>query len=83
MRNPMPADLAILFEHPKWFEPLFAGLDRRGLPYIPIQLSSHGFDPASRELPAPLILSRVAQSSFLRDPEHPIFYAEALLDHWA
>jgi glutathione synthase/RimK-type ligase-like ATP-grasp enzyme len=30
-----------------------------------------------------LILSRVAQSSFLREPEHPIFYAEALLDHWS
>jgi glutathione synthase/RimK-type ligase-like ATP-grasp enzyme len=29
-----------------------------------------------------VILSRVAQSSFLREPEHPIFYAAALLDHW-
>ncbi len=37
---------------------------------------------ASREIPAPLILSRVARSSFLREPEHPIFYAQALLDHW-
>jgi glutathione synthase/RimK-type ligase-like ATP-grasp enzyme len=52
------------------------------MPYLPIQLAGHGFDPASREAPAPLILSRVAQSSFLREPEHPIFYAEALLDHW-
>ena len=52
------------------------------MPYLPIQLSGHSFDPASREVPAPLILSRVAQSSFLREPEHPIFYAEALLDHW-
>ncbi|MFL6851131.1 MAG: RimK family alpha-L-glutamate ligase [Sphingomicrobium sp.] len=51
--------------------------------YTPIQLGDHSFDPASRELPAPLILSRVAQSSFLRESEHPIFYAEALLDHWA
>ena len=38
--------------------------------------------PGPREVPAPLILSRVAQSSFLREPEHPIFYAAALLDHW-
>ena len=50
--------------------------------YLPIALSDHRFDPARRETPAPLILSRVAQSSFLREPEHPIFYAEALLDHW-
>ena len=79
----MPIPLAILFEHPSWFQPLFAALDRRGLEFVPIELAGHGFDPASREVPAPLILSRVAQSSFLREAEHPIFYAEALLDHWA
>jgi glutathione synthase/RimK-type ligase-like ATP-grasp enzyme len=77
------AQLAVLYEHPQWFQPLFAALERRGMPYTPIQLSGHRFDPASRDLPAPLILSRVAQSSFLREPEHPIFYAAALLDHWA
>src|SRR5438045_2060810 len=76
------AQLAVLYEHPQWFQPLFAALDRRGMPYVPVQLAGHCFDPASREVPAPLILSRVAQSSFLREPEHPIFYAAALLDHW-
>lgn len=76
------AQLAVLYEHPQWFQPLFAALERRGMPYLPIHLADHSFDPASREAPAPLVLSRVAQSSFLRDPEHPIFYAEALLDHW-
>jgi glutathione synthase/RimK-type ligase-like ATP-grasp enzyme len=81
--SPHAAQLAVLYEHPLWFQPLFAALERRGMPYIPIQLSGHAFDPASREAPAPLILSRVAQSSFLREPEHPIFYAVALLDHWA
>lgn len=74
--------LAVLYEHPQWFQPLFAALDRRGLHYEPIQLSGHSFDPSECEAPAPLILSRVAQSSFLREPEHPIFYAAALLDHW-
>jgi hypothetical protein len=76
------AQLAVLYEHPQWFQPLFTALARRGVPYVPIQLSDHRFDPANREVPAPLVLSRVAQSSFLREPEHPIFYAEALLDHW-
>ena len=28
---PMTPDLAILYEHPTWFEPLFAALDRRGV----------------------------------------------------
>jgi glutathione synthase/RimK-type ligase-like ATP-grasp enzyme len=76
------ADLAILYEHPAWFEPLFAALDRRGVAYERIQLSAHAFDPGKSDPPAPVILSRVAMSGFLREPEHGIFYAESLLDHW-
>jgi glutathione synthase/RimK-type ligase-like ATP-grasp enzyme len=76
------AQLAVLYEHPQWFQPLFAALERRGLPYVPVQLGGHSFDPSARDAPAELVLSRVAQSSFLREPEHPIFYAAALLDHW-
>jgi glutathione synthase/RimK-type ligase-like ATP-grasp enzyme len=79
----MKPDLAILYEHPKWFEPLFAALDRRGVRFEAIRLSDHSFDPASADIPAPVVLSRVAMSSFLREAEHGIFYAEALLAHWA
>jgi glutathione synthase/RimK-type ligase-like ATP-grasp enzyme len=79
----MQPDLAILYEHPSWFEPLFAALERRGVAYRAIRLSDHSFDPASAEIPAPVVLSRVAMSSFLREAEHGIFYAEALLAHWA
>src|SRR5438270_9471023 len=82
VRSPK-AQLAVLYEHPQWFQPLFAALDRRGMDYAAIKLSGHSFDPASSDVPAPLVLSRVAQSSFLRESEHPIFYAEALLDHWS
>jgi glutathione synthase/RimK-type ligase-like ATP-grasp enzyme len=79
----MKPDLAILYEHPTWFEPLFAALEKRGLRFEPIRLSDHAFDPASPVIPAPVVLSRVAMSSFLREAEHGIFYAEALLAHWA
>ena len=79
----MTADLAILYEHPSWFAPLFAALDRRGISYRAIRLAEHSFDPASREIPAPVVLSRVAMSSFMRQADHPIFYAESLLAHWA
>ena len=79
----MIPDLAILYEHPTWFEPLFAALERRGVRYEAIRLSDHRFDPASREIPAPVVLSRVAMSGFLREAEHGIFYAQALLAHWA
>ena len=79
----MKPDLAVLYEHPKWFEPLFAALERRGIAYEPIRLSDHSFDPSSRDVPAPVVLSRVAMSSFLREADHGIFYAEALLAHWS
>ena len=76
-------DLFILYEHPDWFRPLFAALDRRGMSYGAATLAGHGFDPASAEIPAPVVLSRVAMSAFLREQEHGIFYAESLLAHWA
>ncbi|MEA3038013.1 MAG: hypothetical protein QOE79_526 [Sphingomonadales bacterium] len=79
----MTPDLAVLYEHPKWFEPLFAALDRHGVSYQAIRLSDHVFNPAARDIPAPVVLSRVAMSSFLRETQHPIFYAESLLAHWA
>lgn len=79
----MKPALAILYEHPKWFEPLFQALRRRGIAFEAIRIADHSFDPATHEAPAPVVLNRVAMSSFLRDPDHGIFYAEALLAHWA
>ncbi len=74
-------DLAILYEHPLWFEPLFAALDRRGVDYV--KLTPDGdWDPAASPPPARVVLNRIAMSSFLRSDEHPIFHAQALLDHW-
>lgn len=80
----MPArpPLAIVYEHPEWFKPLFATLDRRGIPYRAIRFEDHLFDLADRTPPAPVIFSRLAMSSFLRQDEHPIFYAQALYAHW-
>jgi glutathione synthase/RimK-type ligase-like ATP-grasp enzyme len=79
----MTPDLLILYEHPDWFRPLFAALDRRGIAYEAVTLAGHLFDPASADPPAPVILNRVAMSAFLREAEHGIFYAESVLAHWA
>ena len=78
----MMHDLAVLYEHPLWFEPLFAALDRRRIDYVRVQLDDHVFDPAGSPPPARVIFNRCAMSSFLREPEHPIFYAQALFEHW-
>lgn len=76
-------DLAILYEHPQWFEPLFAALDRRGVAYVKSSFAGHHFDPQGSPPPAPVVFSRLAMSSFLREAEHPIFYARSLFAHWA
>jgi hypothetical protein len=76
------ADLAVFYEHPQWFEALFKTLDRRGLNWTPIEIQDHTFDPADTTLPAPVILNRLAMSSFLRQEEHALFYSMAVLDHW-
>jgi glutathione synthase/RimK-type ligase-like ATP-grasp enzyme len=74
-------DLALLYEHPAWFTPLFAALDRRGVDYVALKPDGH-FDPADRSPPARVVFNRIAMSSFLRSDEHPIFHSIALLDHW-
>lgn len=76
------ADLAVFYEHPQWFEALFACLDRRGVDYVKIPIQDHTFDPADTTIPAPVILNRLAMSSFLRQDEHALFYSMAVLDHW-
>lgn len=76
------ADLAIFYEHPLWFRPLFAALERRGIDYLAVSADDHRFVPGACAPPAPLILNRLAQSSFLRSAEHPIFYAAALFEEW-
>lgn len=80
-------DLAILYEHPAWFAPLFAALDRHGINYRAFT-PDLAWDPADPVPPAPVVLNRIAMSSFLRagdgsGGEHPIFFATALFDHWA
>jgi glutathione synthase/RimK-type ligase-like ATP-grasp enzyme len=76
-------DLAIFYEHPDWLRPLFAALDRRGVDYLAIHADGHVFDPEGGAPPAPLIFNRIAMSSFLRQADHPIFYARSLLAQWA
>lgn len=75
-------DLAILYEHPQWFAPLFAALDRRGVDYCAIHAGGLVVDPAATEPPARVVFNRIAMSSFLRAPEHPIFFAAAALAQW-
>lgn len=75
--------IAIYHEHPDWFRPLFATLDRRGTPYVRIDAKQHHFDVAGSEseLPFSLLFNRMSPSAYLRGPHHGIYHTLAYLDH--
>jgi hypothetical protein len=75
------ADLAVYYEHPTWFAPLFKTLERRGVAFAPIAVQDHVFDLCDPP-PAGVVLNRLAMSSIIRQDEHAIFYSQALLAHW-
>ena len=75
-------DLAVFYEHPQWFEPLFRTLDRRGIAYARTRLDDHVFDPGDLTSPAPVVFNRLAMSAAQRHDEHPIFFTQALMSHF-
>ena len=66
--------LAIYYEHPDWFRPLFAELDRRGTPYVKLDAASHRFDPGDERPPYALVFNRMSPSAYLRGHGNAIFY---------
>lgn len=67
--------IAIFYEHPEWFKPLFAELDRRGIAYEQLLAHEHAFDPAERISPYALVFNRMSPSAYLRGHSNAIFYA--------
>ena len=62
-----PKPIGILYEHPEWFKPLFAELDRQGVPYTHIDATSLVWDPSVTELPYSVVINRMSPSSWLRN----------------
>ncbi len=75
--------LGVLYEHPEWFVPLFAELDRRGLPHDRVDVSAHRFDPAVREISWTLVLNRMSPSAYLRGHGQAIAYTREFLCYLA
>lgn len=75
---------AIYHEHPDWFRPLFAELDKRGLSYVRLDARQSLFDPASRrtEHDYSLVLNRMSPSAYLRGAGNSLFYTQQLLAHF-
>lgn len=75
----MTKPIGILYEHPEWFRPLFAELDRRAIDYEPIHAQSHRYDPSAVSVPYALVVNRVSPSAYLREHPGAIFYARQYL----
>lgn len=73
--------IAIFHEHPDWFRPLFAELDRRGIPYVRLDASAHTFDPDERDVPYSLVFNRASPSAYLRGHGQSTFYTLEWLRH--
>src|ERR1041384_4622324 len=72
--------ISIYYEHPDWFKPLFAELDRRGTPYVKENPGTHRFDPAAQPHFS-LVFNRMSPSAWLRGQGHAIFYTLQYLSH--
>lgn len=78
----MPAKpIAIYHEHPDWFRPLFAELDRRGLPFVRLDPRAHRYDPAEQESPYALVFNRMSPSAYLRGGVQGTFFTLSWLAH--
>jgi glutathione synthase/RimK-type ligase-like ATP-grasp enzyme len=73
--------IGVYYEHPEWFRPLFAALDRRGLSYVKLDASSHSFDPGERERRYALLFNRMSASAYMRGHGNAIFYTRNYLAH--
>lgn len=73
--------IAVYHEHPDWFKPLFAELEKRGLPYERLDAAAHEFDPSATESPYDLVVNRASPSAYLRGHNQSTFHTLHWLRH--
>jgi len=70
--------IAVYHEHPDWFKPLFAELDRRSIPWVRLDAAAHRYDPSERTVPWSLVVNRASPSAYLRGHGQSTFHTL----HW-
>jgi hypothetical protein len=73
--------VAILYEHPEWFRPLFVELERREVPFERLHAAELTWDPASTTSPYGLVVNRMSPSAWTRGHAGAIFHTQHYLDH--
>jgi len=77
----MAKPVGVLYEHPQWFAPLFAELERRAIPFAPIHAESLVFDPSDLEPRYSLVVNRMSPSAWTRGHERALFSTLHYLDY--
>jgi hypothetical protein len=73
--------IAIYYEHPDWFRPLFAELDARGIDYMRLKASCHSYDPAAESVDFSLLVNRMSASAGQRGNGQGLFFTQNYLAH--
>lgn len=73
--------IAVLFEHPEWFRPLFAELQRRALPFVAVHVRELAWDPQDRDFPYSLLVNRMSPSAWRRGETDGLFGVLHYLEH--
>ena len=73
--------IAIYYEQPNWFVPLFQQLDARGVNWLKLDARYHQYDAASPEQEYSLLFNRMSPSAWQRGVGHGIFYTLNYLKH--
>src|ERR1700720_4550331 len=73
--------IAIYYEHPDWFRPLFAELDTRRINYVKLDASRHSYDPNAGGVDFSLFFNRMSASAYLRGNGEGIFFTHNYLVH--
>lgn len=74
----MNEKIAVYYEHPEWFRPLFAALEKRGLAFEKIDAANDFYDSNETKDYA-LVFNRMSASAYLRGHGNAIFYTRGLL----
>src|SRR5256885_11212226 len=72
------ADIAVLYEHPEWQNPLFSALARRGVRHAAVDLKRAAFSSTDRLL-APLYFNQASPSAYVRGNTRAVPYAMAYM----
>lgn len=79
---PRQGPIAVYYEHPVWFERVFAELDRRGTAYVKINAAHHHYDvSANGKQHFALVFNRMSPSAWTRGRADNIFYTLNYLSH--